>query len=73
MVSWPVVGGKGETGKSTLTANLGASLSLFICKVILVDIDLGGAELHLLVDQNFPAWLWRSCDGSGLVAMAKRN
>lgn len=43
-VIWPVAGGKGGTGKSTLTANLGLGLSLLGYKVILVDGDLGGAE-----------------------------
>ena len=46
-IIWPVAGGKGGTGKSTLTANLGVGLSLLGYKVILVDGDLGGADLHL--------------------------
>ncbi len=51
---WPVAGGKGGTGKSTLTANLGVGLSLLGYKVILVDGDLGGADLHLFFDQISP-------------------
>ncbi|MFC1525287.1 P-loop NTPase [Candidatus Latescibacterota bacterium] len=54
-VIWPVAGGKGGTGKSTLTANLGVGLSLLGYKVILVDGDLGGADLHLFFDQISPA------------------
>jgi flagellar biosynthesis protein FlhG len=53
-VIWPVAGGKGGTGKSTLTANMGVSLSLLGYKVIIVDGDLGGADLHLFFDQVSP-------------------
>ena len=53
-VIWPIAGGKGGTGKSTLTANLGLGLSLLGYKVILVDGDLGGADLHLFFDQIAP-------------------
>jgi flagellar biosynthesis protein FlhG len=53
-VIWPVAGGKGGTGKSTLTANMGVGLSLLGYKVIIVDGDLGGADLHLFFDQVSP-------------------
>ena len=53
-IIWPVAGGKGGTGKSTLTANLGVGLSLLGYKVILVDGDLGGADLHLFFDLVAP-------------------
>jgi flagellar biosynthesis protein FlhG len=53
-VIWPVAGGKGGTGKSTLTANLGVGLALLGYKVILVDGDLGGSDLHLFFDQIAP-------------------
>ncbi|MEE2659100.1 MAG: P-loop NTPase [Candidatus Latescibacterota bacterium] len=53
-VIWPVAGGKGGTGKSTLTANLGVGLSLLGYRVIIVDCDLGGADLHLFFDQVSP-------------------
>ena len=53
-VIWPIAGGKGGTGKSTLAANLGVGLSLLGYKVILVDGDLGGADLHLFFDQIAP-------------------
>ena len=52
---WPIAGGKGGTGKSTLTANVGVGLSLLGYKVILVDGDLGGADLHLFFDQISPS------------------
>lgn len=51
---WPIAGGKGGTGKSTLTANLGVGLALLGYKVILVDGDLGGADLHLFFNQISP-------------------
>lgn len=54
-VVWPIAGGKGGTGKSTLTANIGVGLSLLGYKVILVDGDLGGADLHLFFDQIAPS------------------
>ena len=54
-VIWPVAGGKGGTGKSTLTANIGVGLAMLGYKVILVDGDLGGADLHLFFDQIAPA------------------
>jgi len=41
-----VGGGKGGIGKSLLSANLGIALSRRGAKVVLVDADLGGANLH---------------------------
>lgn len=41
-----VGGGKGGTGKSLLTANLGIALAELKQSVILIDLDLGGANLH---------------------------
>lgn len=41
-----VGGGKGGIGKSLLSANLGIALSRRGAKVVLVDLDLGGANLH---------------------------
>ena len=54
-IIWPVAGGKGGTGKSSLTANIGLGLALLGYKVILVDGDLGGADLHLFFDQIAPS------------------
>jgi flagellar biosynthesis protein FlhG len=51
---WPVAGGKGGTGKSTMTANIGIGLAMLGYKVVLVDCDLGGADLHLFFDQIAP-------------------
>jgi flagellar biosynthesis protein FlhG len=43
---WSMGGGKGGIGKSLLTAALGAELARLGKRVILVDVDLGGANLH---------------------------
>jgi flagellar biosynthesis protein FlhG len=43
---WAVGGGKGGTGKTFLVANLGLCLSKFGKRVLLVDADLGCANLH---------------------------
>jgi flagellar biosynthesis protein FlhG len=43
---WCVGGGKGGIGKSLLTAAIGWQLARMGRKVVLVDADLGGANLH---------------------------
>jgi flagellar biosynthesis protein FlhG len=43
---WSVGGGKGGIGKSLLTASLGWQLARMGKRVVLVDADLGGANLH---------------------------
>jgi flagellar biosynthesis protein FlhG len=42
----PVASGKGGVGKSVLVANLGVSLASFGQRTVLVDLDLGGSNLH---------------------------
>ena len=42
----PVASGKGGVGKSFLTVNLGLTLARMGKTVILVDLDLGGSNLH---------------------------
>ena len=51
---WAVAGGKGGTGKTVLTSNLGVGLAVLGYKVILVDGDLGGADLHLSFGMPVP-------------------
>ena len=51
---WAVAGGKGGTGKTVLTSNLGVGLAILGYKVILIDGDLGGADLHLLFGMPVP-------------------
>jgi flagellar biosynthesis protein FlhG len=43
---WSVGGGKGGIGKSLITASVGWQLARMGRRVILVDADLGGANLH---------------------------
>jgi len=43
---WAIGGGKGGSGKSFLAANIGICLSRLGVRVILIDADLGGANLH---------------------------
>jgi len=43
---WSVGGGKGGIGKSLISASLGWQLARMGKKVVLVDADLGGANLH---------------------------
>ncbi len=51
-VIYPVGGGKGGIGKSFITANLGTLLARQGKKVVLVDLDLGGANLHTFLGRD---------------------
>ena len=44
-----VGGSKGGAGKSAIAANLAVGLTLLGQKVVLADLDLGGANVHLYV------------------------
>src|SRR5208283_5286354 len=44
-----IVGPKGGIGKSTISSNLAVALANMGKKVIAVDLDLGGANLHILL------------------------
>lgn len=48
-------GGKGGVGKSLLAANLGIYLATLGKKVVLIDADLGGANLHTFLGVERPA------------------
>jgi len=52
---WTIGGGKGGSGKSFITANMGICLSKLGIRVILIDADLGGANLHTLLGISPPA------------------
>lgn len=52
---WTIGGGKGGSGKSFITANLGICLSRMGTRVILIDADLGGANLHTFLGISPPA------------------
>ncbi|MFQ5509370.1 MAG: AAA family ATPase [Leptospirillia bacterium] len=49
---WAIASGKGGTGKSFLTTSLGLSLAKMGKRVILVDGDLGCANLHTCLGMN---------------------
>jgi len=51
---WSVGGGKGGIGKSLLAAALGYELARLGRRVILVDADLGGANLHTCLGLSAP-------------------
>lgn len=48
----PMGGGKGGVGKSFVTANLGVLLASQGKKVVIVDLDLGGSNLHTFFGLN---------------------
>jgi len=52
---WTIGGGKGGSGKSFITANLGICLSRLGIRVILIDADLGGANLHTVLGISPPS------------------
>ncbi len=51
---WAVGGGKGGIGKTLLTSNMGVYLSWLNKKVVVVDMDLGGANLHTALGVDAP-------------------
>ena len=52
---WPIGGGKGGSGKSFLTCALGRLLAGLGKKTLLIDLDLGAANLHTFLDVPYPA------------------
>lgn len=50
----PIASGKGGVGKSLLSANLAIALGQVDKKVLLVDLDLGSSNLHLVIGQKSP-------------------
>ncbi len=51
---WTFAGGKGGTGKTAVTANIGVALATMGYRIILVDADLGGANLHTILNIKRP-------------------
>jgi flagellar biosynthesis protein FlhG len=47
--------GKGGVGKSVVASNLGLLLARHGKRVVLVDLDIGGANLRILFGQLHPA------------------
>jgi flagellar biosynthesis protein FlhG len=54
MKLWSIGGGKGGVGKSVFTMALGVTLARLGNQVVLVDGDLGGANLHTMMGIRFP-------------------
>ena len=50
----PVASGKGGVGKSLLSANLAIALGQAGKKVVVIDLDLGASNLHLVIGQPAP-------------------
>lgn len=51
---WPIGGGKGGSGKSFLTCSLGMILAKEGYQTLLVDLDLGAANLHTITGVPHP-------------------
>ena len=51
---WSIGGGKGGSGKSFITGNLGILLAKEGYKTLLVDVDLGAANLHTIIGLPLP-------------------
>jgi flagellar biosynthesis protein FlhG len=51
---WPIGGGKGGSGKSFLASSLGHLLAKSGKKTLLIDLDLGAANLHTMLDVPYP-------------------
>ncbi|MCK5073589.1 MAG: P-loop NTPase [Bacteriovoracaceae bacterium] len=51
---WAIGGGKGGVGKSLVTANISICLALMGYKVVTIDLDLGGANLHTCLGVPVP-------------------
>jgi flagellar biosynthesis protein FlhG len=53
--TWAIGGGKGGVGKSLFASSLAISLSRLGYKVVAVDLDLGGANLHTTLGVHLPS------------------
>lgn len=51
---WAIGGGKGGVGKSLIASSLAIALSRMGNKVIAIDLDLGGANLHTTLGVDLP-------------------
>ena len=52
---WSVGGGKGGVGKSFISSSLAITLAQQGFRVVLVDLDLGGANVHTCLGHDIPA------------------
>lgn len=72
---WAIGGGKGGVGKSVLAANLGVVLAKQRKRVVVVDADLGGANLHTIFGMPDPElslsdYIDRRVDGLDEIVLA---
>jgi flagellar biosynthesis protein FlhG len=51
---WPIGGGKGGSGKSFLTCTLGLLLAGLGKRTLIIDLDLGAANLHTFLNVPYP-------------------
>ncbi|MBU0729012.1 MAG: P-loop NTPase [Proteobacteria bacterium] len=51
---WAIGGGKGGIGKSFIISSIGSTLAMRGKKVVLIDADLGGANLHSFLGMSRP-------------------
>jgi flagellar biosynthesis protein FlhG len=51
---WAIGGGKGGVGKSVVTTNLATAVARTGARVVVIDADLGGANLHTMVGVPSP-------------------
>ena len=52
---WPIGGGKGGSGKSFITSSLGRLSAGVGRRTLVIDLDLGAANLHTLVGVPYPS------------------
>lgn len=52
---WPIGGGKGGSGKSFITSSLGRLSAGLGRRTLVIDLDLGAANLHTLVGVPYPS------------------
>lgn len=68
----PIASGKGGVGKSLLSANLAIALGQQGKRVVLVDLDLGASNLHLVIGQkptseSLGSWLTDKTDFKNII------
>lgn len=51
---WAIGGGKGGIGKSFITSSIGITLARGGKRVVIIDLDLGGANLHTCLGSDIP-------------------
>jgi flagellar biosynthesis protein FlhG len=65
-----VGGAKGGVGKSTLAASLAAAIAMMGHRVVAVDLDLGGANLHLFLGVRAPGRTLANFWSDGATSLA---